>query len=147
MYTFLIFRIFSPTPSKIVKRFKFHTTFYKPDKLVTAFVSKLLSLTKSCYLEIHWKQCFETAPSVVSMTLLFSITYFQKKNYVLFKSAMELAQGMESADRNVRELNIPARDLSSTTTPLLMQCYFMALCFVCNIDIHRPQYSYRFTRI
>ena len=32
-----------------------------------------------------------------------------------FKSAMELAQGMESAAKNVRKLNVPARDLPSST--------------------------------
>ena len=34
-----------------------------------------------------------------------------------FKTALELAQGMESAAKNVRELTVPARDLPSTAGP------------------------------
>ena len=34
-----------------------------------------------------------------------------------FKTALELAQGMEWAAKNVRELNVPARDLPSGTGP------------------------------
>ena len=34
-----------------------------------------------------------------------------------FKTALEYAQGMESAAKNVRELNIPARELLSTAGP------------------------------
>ena len=36
---------------------------------------------------------------------------------LLFKSALELAQGMELTTKNVRELNVPVHDLQSTTGP------------------------------
>ena len=39
---------FTPTPSEIVERFKFHSTFRKPGESVTAFVSELCSIAKSC---------------------------------------------------------------------------------------------------
>ena len=51
---------------------------------------------------------------MVSTTVSFSVAYCQKKA-LTFKSAMELAQGMESAAKNVRKLNVPARDLPSST--------------------------------
>ena len=38
----------NPTPSKIVKRFKFHTRFRRPGKLVATYVSKLRSLARPC---------------------------------------------------------------------------------------------------
>ena len=50
-YTFLIDKLskhFTPAPSEIVERFKFHTRFCKPGESVTAFVSELRSLAKSC---------------------------------------------------------------------------------------------------
>ena len=50
-YTFLVDTLsehFNPAPSEIVERFKFHTRFRKPGESVTAFVSELRSLAKSC---------------------------------------------------------------------------------------------------
>ena len=50
-HTFLIDKLskhFTPAPSKIVERFKFHTRFRKPGESITAFVSELCSLAKSC---------------------------------------------------------------------------------------------------
>ena len=39
---------FTPAPSEIVERFQFHTRFRKPGESVTAFVSELCSIAKSC---------------------------------------------------------------------------------------------------
>ena len=39
---------FTPTPSEIVKRYKFHTRFRKSGEFVTAFVSELRSIAKFC---------------------------------------------------------------------------------------------------
>ena len=50
-YTFLVDTLsehFNPVSSEIVERFKFHTRFCKPGESVTAFVSELRSLAKSC---------------------------------------------------------------------------------------------------
>ena len=45
-----------------------------------------------------------------------------------FKSAMErLAQGMESAAKNVRELNVPARDLPSSTATVHIKTHLWDL--------------------
>ena len=116
-YTFLIdtlFEHFNPAPSEIVGRFKFHTRFCKPGESVTAFVSELRSLAKSCNfgdtLETMLRDrivCGINDP-IIQRRLL-------SEKALTFKSAMELAQGMESAAKNVRELNVPARDLPSST--------------------------------
>ena len=50
-YSFLVEKLgehFTPAPSKIIKRFKFHTRFRKPGESVTAFVSELHSVAKYC---------------------------------------------------------------------------------------------------
>jgi len=48
------------------------------------------------------------------MTPLFSIDCCQKE--LSFKTALELAQGMESAAKNVRQLTMPAQDPPDTAT-------------------------------
>ena len=116
-YTFLIdthSEHFNPAPSEIVERFKFHTRFHKPGESVTAFVSELCSLAKSC----NFRDTLETMlrdriicginNPIIQHRLL-------SEKALTSKSAMELAQGMESAAKNVRELNVPARDLPSST--------------------------------
>ena len=50
-YSFLVDKLsehFTPAPSEIVERFKFHTRFWKPGESVTAFVSELRSIAKYC---------------------------------------------------------------------------------------------------
>jgi len=50
-YTFLVDKLskhFTPAPSKIVERFKFHTRFHKPGESATVFVSELRSIAKHC---------------------------------------------------------------------------------------------------
>ena len=98
---------FTPAPSKIVERFKFHTRFRKPGESVTAFVSELRSIAKSC----NFGDTLETMlrdrivcginDSIIQRLLL-------AEKGLSFKTALELAQGMESAAKNVRELNVPA---------------------------------------
>ena len=107
---------FTPAPSEIVERFKFHTRFRKPGESVTAFVSELRSIAKSC----NFGDTLETMlrdrivcginDSIIQRRLL-------AEKGLSFKTALELAQGMESAAKNVRELNVPARELPSTAGP------------------------------
>jgi len=50
-YTFLVDKLsehFTPTPSEIVERFKFHSRFRKPGESVTVFVSEIHSIAKHC---------------------------------------------------------------------------------------------------
>ena len=73
---------FTPAPSEIVERSKFHTRFCKPGESVTAFVSELRSIAKSCTIsEIRLKPCSGTASSAGLMTVLFSVAYLQRKDY------------------------------------------------------------------
>ena len=50
-YTELVEKLsehFTPAPSEIVERFKFHTRFRKPGESVTSYVSELRSIAKRC---------------------------------------------------------------------------------------------------
>ena len=107
---------FTPAPSEIVERFKFHSRFRKPGESVTAFVSELRSIAKFC----NFGGTLETMlrdrivcginDSIIQRRLL-------SEKELSFKTALELAQGMESAAKNVRELSVPARELPSTAGP------------------------------
>ena len=107
---------FTPAPLEIVEKFKFHLRFRKPGESVTALVSELRSIAKSC----NFGDTLETMlldhivcginDSIIQRRLL-------SKKELSFKPALELAQGMESATKNVRELSVPARELPSTAAP------------------------------
>ena len=107
---------FTPAPSEIVERSKFHTRFRKPGESVTAFVSELRSIAKSCNFGDTLKTMLRDRivcrinDSIIQHRLL-------AEKGLSFKTALELAQGMESAAKNVRELNVPTRELPSTAGP------------------------------
>ena len=110
LYTTLVDKLsehFTPTPSEIVERFKFHTRFCKPGESVTAFVSELRSIAKSC----NFGDTLETMlrdriVCRINDTIIQRCLLSEKE--LSFKTALELAQGMESAAKNVRELTVPA---------------------------------------
>ena len=97
-----------------MERFKFHTRFHKPRESVIVFISELRSLAKSCNFG-------DTLETMLRDRIICGISdsiiqcYFLSKKELPFKTALELAQGMESAANNVRESNISARDLPSGT--------------------------------
>ena len=108
---------FTPAPSEIVERFKFHKRFRKPEESVTAFVSELRSIAKYC----NFGDTLETMlrdrivcginDAVIQRQLL-------SEKELTFSKALEVAQGMESAAKNVKELSIPNKqDVSSTVGP------------------------------
>ena len=95
---------FTPAPSEIVKHFKFHTRFWKSGESVAAFVSELRSIAKSC----NFGDTLETMlrdrivcginDAVIQCRLL-------SEKALTFKTALELAQSMESAAKNLKELS------------------------------------------
>ena len=95
---------FTPAPSKIVERFKFHTRFRKPGESVAALVLELRSFAKSCNfgdtLEtmLHDRIVCGINDPVIQCRLL-------SEKALTFKTALELAQSMESAAKNLKELS------------------------------------------
>ena len=91
---------FTPAPSEIMERFKFHLRFRKPGESVTTFVSELRFIAKFC----NFGDMLETMlrhrivcsinDSIIQRRLL-------SEKELSFKSALELAQGMESAAKNI----------------------------------------------
>ena len=99
-----------------MERFKFHTRFRKPGESVTAFVSELRSIAKSCNFGDTLKTMLRDHivcginDSIIQRRLL-------AEKGLSFKTTLELAQGMELAAKNVRELNVPTQELPSTAGP------------------------------
>ena len=95
---------FTPAPSEIVERFKFHSRFRKPGESVAAFMSELRSIAKSCNfgdtLETILRDCIVCGinDAVIQCRLL-------SEKALTFKTALELAQSMESAAKNLKELS------------------------------------------
>lgn len=96
---------FEPQPSEIVQRFKFHTRSRKQGETVALFVSELRSIAKDCnfgnreQLELMLRDRIVCgiANEKIQAKLL------SEKN-LTYKTAMSLAQSIEIADRNVKEL-------------------------------------------
>ena len=108
-----------------MERFKFHSRFRKPGESVTAFVSELLSIAKFCnfrdMLETMLRDCIVCGinDSIIQRRLLSEKELSFKTAFACVScvTALELAQGMELAAKNVRELSVPARELPSTAGP------------------------------
>ena len=106
---------FNPTPSGTVQRFKIHSRFWKSGKTVATFVSELRSLSKFCNfgatLEEMWRDRLVCGISDdhIQRRLLAERT-------LTFTKALEIAQGLETAAKNVRELTKGASHEASQAT-------------------------------
>ena len=102
----ILTKYFSPPPSEIVQRFKFHSRFRRPGESVATFVSELRLLSEFCNFG-------DSLDSMLRDRLVCGIQdeNIQKRllaeKRLTFAKAMELAQGMEAATKNVRELHSP----------------------------------------
>ena len=97
---------FSPTPSPIVCRFKFHSRCRQPGESVAVFVSQLRSLSENCGFG-------DTLEDMLRDRVVCGIQDDGIQRRLLaesdlkFAKAVELAQSMETAARNVKELQGP----------------------------------------
>ena len=96
---------FEPQPSEIMQRFKFHTRSRKPGETVAEFVSELRAIAKDCnfgnreQLELMLRDrivCGIANEKIQSKLL--------SEKSLTYQTAMSLAQSMEIAERNVKEL-------------------------------------------
>ena len=101
----------SPTPSEIVQRYKFHSRFRKPEESVATFVAELRSLAEYCNFGT-------TLNDMLRDRLVCGINadHIQRRllsetSTLTYKKALELAQGLETAAKNVQELQTSKRGL------------------------------------
>ena len=102
---------FSPAPSEIVQRFKFHSRFRNPGESVATFVSEICSLAEFCNFGPNLEEILRDrivcgiSDDTIQCHLL-------AEPGLTFKKALEISQGIEAANRNMRELHRPSANNS-----------------------------------
>ena len=105
-YTQLVEKLskhFAPVPSEIVKRFKFHTTIRKPGESVTSYMTELRSIAKCCNFEGSLETMLRDRIVCGINNAAIQCLLLSEKD-LTYKKALKIAQGMESAAQNVKEL-------------------------------------------
>ena len=94
---------YNPTPSVTIQRFRFYSRFRQPGESILAFVADLRSLAKDCEFGASLEEnlrdrlvCGVSDP-VIQKRLL-------SEEKLTYKKACELAQGLESAARDIKTL-------------------------------------------
>ena len=129
----------NPTPSEIVQRYKFHSRFRQPGESVATFVAELRSLAEFCNFG-------QTLDDMLRDRLVCGINEAVIQRRLLaeprltLQKALELAQGMEAAAQNSRELRqVPkqemhgAGEVNQVSSVGKKQC-----CFRCGRPGHQP---------
>ena len=94
---------FKPAPSEIVEHCKFHTRLRRPGESIATFVTELRSLSEFC----NFGETFE---DMIRDSLICGINDDAMQKHMLaepkftYKRAVELAQSLQWADKNVKEL-------------------------------------------
>lgn len=102
---------FNPKPSEIVQRFKFDSRMRRPTESVAEYVAELRKLAQDC-------NYGETLPQMLRDRLGCGINDDRIQRRLLsetnltFESALSLAQAMESANKNVQDLQAKAGAMS-----------------------------------
>ena len=103
---------YNPVPSEIVQRYKFHTRFREPSESVATYVSELRSIAEYCNFDA-------TLDAMLRDRLVCGIRDDAIQRRLLaesdlkFAKAFELAQSMEAAAKNAKELHQPNADSST----------------------------------
>ena len=94
----------SPEPSEILQRYRFHSRFRKPGESISVFVSELRALAQKCNFG-------DTLEDMLRDRLVCGVNndaiqhcLLSETTKLTYKRAMELAQSLESAAKNVEEL-------------------------------------------
>ncbi len=100
---------YSPTPSVTVQRYKFHSRFRQPAESIAVYVSELRLLAQFCNFG-------DSLQDMLRDRLVCGVNddHIQRRllleRTLTFDRALELAQGLEVAAKNVRELQGPRRN-------------------------------------
>ena len=108
---------YNPAPSEIVERFRFYCRTRKPGESVANFLAQLRSLAAHC-------NYGDTMENMLRDRLVCGINDYSIHKRLLaepnltYKKAVELARGLETADRNVKLLKSGATSHIKRETPL-----------------------------
>ena len=100
---------YSPPPSEVMQRFRFNTRFRKAGESVATYVAELRRLAEFC-------NYGDSLEKMIRDRLVSGINddNIQKKllseSALTYKRALEIAQGAEEAEKNLREMRAPRRE-------------------------------------
>ena len=107
---------FSPPPSEVMQRLRFNSRLRKPGESVSAFVAELRKLSEHC----NFGDALDKASrdrivggindEVIQKKLL-------SERELTYKRAVEIAQGVETSDANLREMKVPQKPVTVKTEP------------------------------
>ena len=107
--TELLKRHYNPPLSEVMQRFRFNTRVRKPGESVATYVAKLRRLAEFCNFEA-------TLDKMIRDRLISGIndSTIQKKLLsepaLTYARAIEIAQGVEEVEKNLREIRAPRRE-------------------------------------
>ena len=107
---------FKPAPSEIVERCKFHTRYRRSGESIATFVTELRRLLEFCIFG-------DTLEAIIRDRIICSINDDAMQKRLLaeptltYSRAVELAQSLERADKNVKELKFKSQGGESSSAP------------------------------
>ena len=135
---------FNPAPSPIVCRFKFHSRCRQPGESIAMFVSQLRSLSENCGFD-------DSLEDMLRDRIVCGVNDDAIQKRLLaepdlkFSKAVKLAQAMESAAKDVKELQYPAgnasrgvQEVHKVTQPVHMKEKSALSCYRCGKSGHNP---------
>ena len=103
----------SPPPLEIVQRYRFHTRFHRQGETVAMYLSELRALAQ-------WCKFGDTLDDMLHDCLVCRVNEETIQRHLLaelgltLKKALEIAQGLGAAARNVREIQMKPGELTNT---------------------------------
>ena len=98
---------YSPTPSEVMQRFRFNSRSRKPEETVAAYLAELCRLAKHC-------NYGTTLDQLLRDRLVWGINdagirkkLLQESDPLTLACALTVAQGAETADKNVKKMKVP----------------------------------------
>ena len=131
----------SPPPLEIVQRYRFHTRFRHQGETVAMYLSELRALAQ-------WCKFGDTLDDMLRDCLLCRVNEetIQRRllaeSGITLKKALKIAQGLEAAARNVREIRMKPGELTNTAGRFQTEVHEVSRrrsysCFRCGKDSHR----------
>ena len=124
----------APAPSEIVEQFKFHTKFQNPGESVTSYLSELHSIAKRCNFEGSLETMLRDHIVYGINNAVIQCRLSEKD--LMYKKALEIAQGMESAGQNVKELTSHPADTRPTAPVHHVTTFKQVVCYRCGKPGH-----------
>ena len=131
----------SPPPSEIVQRYRFHTRFRRQGETVAMYLSELRALAQ-------WCKFGDTLDDMLRDRLVCGVNEETIQRRLLaeagltLKKSPEIAQGLEAAARNVREIQRKPGELTNAAGRFQTEVHEVSRqrsssCFRCGKDSHR----------